>query len=261
MRNVRKYGYAPFSLAVIHGGPGAAGEMRLVVKTLSQSRGVLEPLQTAKTIKGQILELNEIIRNQADTPLTLIGHSWGAWLTMIYAAHYPTLVKKIIFVGSGPFEEKYVPQITQIRMNRLNDVEKGKLGTLVKALNDPHGKRKDDIFAQIGTIFFHTDSYKPLKNMELKMNVEYRIFQHIWEEADEMRRRGKLLDFAKKLQCPVVAIHGDYDPHPFEGVKKPLSKILKDFTFILLKNCGHYPWVERYAREKFYAVLEKELWS
>jgi pimeloyl-ACP methyl ester carboxylesterase len=57
----------------------------------------------------------------------------------------------------------------------------------------------------------------------------------------------------------VVAIHGDYDPHPAEGVQKPLSAILENFRFILLKNCGHKPWVERQARDRFYAVLKVEL--
>lgn len=49
-----------------------------------------------------------------------------------------------------------------------------------------------------------------------------------------------------------VVIHGDYDPHPFEGVQGPLSPILKEFRFFLLKNCGHYPWLEREARERFF---------
>ena len=57
----------------------------------------------------------------------------------------------------------------------------------------------------------------------------------------------------------VVAIHGDFDPHSGQGVKQPLSKIIKDFRFILIKNCGHHPWLERQAQNKFYDVLRKEL--
>jgi hypothetical protein len=34
MKNLRKYGKAPFSLAVIHGGPGAPGEMATVAREL-----------------------------------------------------------------------------------------------------------------------------------------------------------------------------------------------------------------------------------
>jgi len=65
------------------------------------------------------------------------------------------------------------------------------------------------------------------------------------------------LELGKKIRCPVIAIHGDYDPHPYEGVKTPLSHILRDFRFILLEHCGHRPWVERAARDRFYKVLKK----
>ena len=49
MKNPRLYGSAPFNIAVIHGGPGAPGEMAPVARELSSLRGVLEPLQTAVT--------------------------------------------------------------------------------------------------------------------------------------------------------------------------------------------------------------------
>jgi pimeloyl-ACP methyl ester carboxylesterase len=57
----------------------------------------------------------------------------------------------------------------------------------------------------------------------------------------------------------VIAIHGDYDPHPAEGVQKPLSSVLRDFRFVLLEKCGHTPWLERQARESFYHILKEEI--
>ena len=52
MKNPRKYGSAPFNVAVVHGGPGAPGEMAPVARELSSFRGVLEPLQTATTVEA-----------------------------------------------------------------------------------------------------------------------------------------------------------------------------------------------------------------
>ncbi|MGB8951147.1 MAG: alpha/beta hydrolase [Candidatus Aminicenantales bacterium] len=64
-----------------------------------------------------------------------------------------------------------------------------------------------------------------------------------------------------QIQCPVVAIHGDFDSHPAEGVEKPLSAVLKSFRLIRLKNCGHMPWIERQAKDQFYKILKEELQS
>ena len=84
-------------------------------------------------------------------------------------------------------------------------------------------------------------------------NPDYR------RDAEALRTSGELLALGKRIDCPVVAIHGDYDPHPADGIRKPLSSVLEDFRFILLDNCGHYPWNERQARDAFYEVLRDEL--
>ncbi|HVQ01250.1 MAG TPA: alpha/beta hydrolase [Candidatus Thermoplasmatota archaeon] len=259
MKDLRTYGCTPFSVALIHGGPGAAGEMAPVARELSRFRGILEPFQTKRTVSGQIQELDDILRDHGNTPLTLIGHSWGAWLSLMYAAHHQLSMKKLILVNSGPFEERYVSQIAATRMSRMNDEEKRRFQTLIAVLEDPHGERKDAVFSEVGSLLFHTDSYNPCTPIEPDIRADYHIFQHVWNEADAMRRSGKLLAFARRVRCPVVAIHGAYDPHPYEGVERPLSNIIREFTFILLQHCGHYPWMERDAKKEFYAVLEKEL--
>ena len=74
-----------------------------------------------------------------------------------------------------------------------------------------------------------------------------------------MRDRIELLALGKEITCPVVAIHGDYDPHPVAGVREPLSRVLRDFTFIILEKCGHEPWIEKYARDEFYEILRREI--
>ncbi len=61
MHNLRKYGSVPFSLAVVHGGPDAGGEMALVARQLFSSRGVLEPIQTAISLKGQVEEFKIVL--------------------------------------------------------------------------------------------------------------------------------------------------------------------------------------------------------
>ncbi|MGA8849290.1 MAG: hypothetical protein WB564_05645 [Dehalococcoidia bacterium] len=78
MVNLRKYGDPPFVVAAVHGGPGAIGEMAPVARELSQSAGVLEPLQTAATIHMQVEELRAILEDNASLPLRLIGFSSGA---------------------------------------------------------------------------------------------------------------------------------------------------------------------------------------
>ena len=261
LKNPRRYGNPPYSVVVVHGGPGAAGEMAPVARELSTDFGVIEPIQTESSIEDQANELKIVVEKNCDSPITLIGFSWGAWLCYIFAAKNPVLVNKLILVSNGPFEEKYVSEIQKTRFSRLNKKEIAEVESLFEVLKNPSMKDKNPIFARFGILFSKADAYDPIKSESDKSEIDFQseIFQSVWKEAAELRRSGALLKLGKQINCPVVAIHGEYDPHPADGVQKPLAAILLNFRFIILKNCGHKPWIERHAKEKFYSLLKAEL--
>lgn len=267
MSNLRIYGTPPFKFVVIHGGPGASGEMAPVAKELYSNKeipgGILEPLQTADSLEGQILELKNILEKYGSLPVMLIGFSWGAMLSFIFAARYPKLVEKLILIGSGPYEEKYTESIMNIRINRFEKEELKNylyLSELLSRTSDKISVRdKNSAFCSLGKLISKFDAYDSLPYEEELLECDYEIFKNVWHEASRLRKNGKLLKLGKKIQCPVVAIHGNYDPHPYEGVKEPLSKVLTDFRFILLQKCGHKPWIETEAKEEFYRILMKEI--
>ncbi|WP_236891895.1 alpha/beta fold hydrolase [Desulfoluna limicola] len=259
MENLRTYGDAPFDIAVLHGGPGAAGEMAPVARELSKDWGVLEPLQTAETLEGQVAELQAVLKEHAHGPVSLVGFSWGAWLGVILASRFPGLVKKLILVGCGPFYEADAQGIHERRMGRLTPEERAEVNRLMPSLNDPSEVVRDEVFGRFGALFSKADAFDPLDNTMDEVMCSARIFKGVWPGADALRRRGDLLAMASTISCPVVAIHGDTDPHPAKGVQGPLSECLDDFRFILLPRCGHKPWGERQARGRFFEVLRGEL--
>jgi pimeloyl-ACP methyl ester carboxylesterase len=258
MENFRLYGKEPFRVAVIHGGPGAPGEMAPVARVLAPNGGVIEPLQTAATVDGQVTELHKVLEAHVVLPVVLIGHSWGAWLSLLLAAEFPRCVARLILVSSAPFEDRYTATIMETRLARLSLGERAEVMTLTRTLNDPAAPDINGIFARFGTIMGRADAFDPLPSDNEETRFQYAIHAAVWPEAAALRRSGRLLDYVKKLKCPVVAIHGDYDPHPAAGVNEPLTRLIKDFRFILLKQCGHTPWRERAAQDAFYHLLEKE---
>lgn len=259
MQNLRTYGCKPFRVAVIHGGPGAPGEMAPVARELAGRWGVLEPLQTETSVSGQIEELRIVLENYADLPATLIGYSWGAWLSYLCAAHYPKLIGKLILVSSGPFEERYAADIQMTRLGRLSEDERREVRAMMAAMKDPAAGDKDALLARFGTLFGKADACDPVSLESEGPNVCWEIHQRVWKEAAQWRSSGRLLALAEKIRCPVVAFHGDHDPHPAEGVRLPLSNALRDFRFVPLARCGHKPWIERQAADTFYELLRAEL--
>jgi pimeloyl-ACP methyl ester carboxylesterase len=227
--------------------------MAPVARELAGTRGVLEPLQTKDSIEALIGELKLVLEEEASGPAVLIGYSWGAWLGLLFAARHPALVQKLVLVSSGPFEEKYVARIMGSRLKRLSAQEQREVHLLQKDLKDP------DKFARFGELMSQADFYDPLPMKTEGVELRPDLFQGVWGEASELRKNGQLLARIKDIQCPVTAIHGDHDPHPAEGVEKPLAAALKGFRFILLEKCGHTPWMEKQARDPFFEALNKEL--
>ena len=259
MKNCRTYGKAPFTVAVIHGGPGTAGEMAAVAREISLSQGVIEPFQTGRTVTGQVTELKKVLVDQGTLPFILIGHSWGAILSFIVTAKNPALVKKLILISSGAFEDSYAAGIMSTRSDRLSYDDRIVLDALETKMHDPKNRDKNRIFAEFGTIIDKADSYDPIVHTSEVIEYRYDIYETVWKQVQELRTSGGLAALGTHISCPVVAIHGDYDPHPADGVKIPLSRVIKNFRFILLENCGHRPWLERSARNRFYEILNEEL--
>ncbi len=259
---LRLYGDPPFTVAVIHGGQGAAGEMAPVAKQLSLQRGIIEPLQTATSIEGQLQELKLTLQQHAAPPAILIGYSWGAWLSCLLAAHHPLLVQKLILVSSGPFEARDAQSIEQTRISRFTPQQRNEFETLIKDLKKPSLDNASQTLARLGAICTKADSFAPIEedlDESPPLTIDTSIYQKVWPEAANLRKTGALLHQLKKITCPITAIHGDYDPHPASGVETPLSKIIPQFNFILLPQCGHKPWIERHAQEAFYNTLNREL--
>ncbi len=259
MESLRIYGKKPFRAAVIHGGPGAPGEMAPVARELSLHCGVLEPLQTADTVAGQVAELAGVLHKNTQTPVTLIGYSWGAWLSWLTAAQYPERVNKLILVSAGPFEESYAADILPTRLNRLTPPLRKEAALLLKQLTQGTAPQNSQGFSRLGNLFSLADGYDPLPHESDGLDCQAHIFNAVWPDAAYLRRSGQLLQQAAHIRCPVTAIHGDYDPHPYQGVQIPLAAVLPTFKFILIPQCGHVPWRERLAQHLFFDYLKTEI--
>lgn len=248
---------------MVHGGPGAPGSAAGIAEELARDGGVLEPFQTAVTVDGQISELKETLGAQAATPVTLIGHSWGAWLAFMTAAKFPSLVRKLVLVTSGAFTAEAAAGINEERLNRLSEKDRIEFLKAAGVINDPAALDRDKALAKLGELAAKADTFSPLPLKPYPapegLGVSEAVYQGVMPEAIKLRASGALLDMGRQIVCPVAAISGDYDTHSAAGVKEPLSGVLRDFKFVLLKKCGHEPWVEKYARDKFFKILREEI--
>ena len=211
MSPVRKWGAGPYPVTVVHGGPGAPGEMASVARELSAVKGVLEPFQTETTLEGQVRELRSVLEKDGRVPVTLVGFSWGAFLSWMVAARYPTLVRKLILVGCPPFEEQDAASITKPGSTAYPENHR-EAEALLEQLEKPaaDGKEgdKNALLARLGNLLARADTFDPQTPEDKSFYCQYDVFKGVWDEACELRRKKTLLYMAREITCPVIAIHG-----------------------------------------------------
>jgi pimeloyl-ACP methyl ester carboxylesterase len=92
------------------------------------------------------------------------------------------------------------------------------------------------------------------------METQYFVNLRVWSDFVAMRDEpGFLAREFSSIESPVVVIHGEHDPHPLDGIRPFLEGCLKSVRFHVLGDCGHYPWIERRARESFFELVRAEL--
>ena len=252
----RTYGPMPVEVAMLHGGPGAPGYMAPVARELSKSVGVLEPFQASDCLEGQIEELHDLLTHYPSIT-TLVGSSWGAVLALFVAARRNTSVRKLILVGSAVFDASNSERIKKIRFERMSNEDRQRELSLNESFNEHPDK--DLAFRQLADCSFDSDVYDPItRDLEI-VEYQYLINQKVWTDFERLRDAGELAAEFSKIEIPVSIIHGDYDPHPLEGIEPFLRAHLAEVDVHLLEKCGHYPWIERYARDAFFGILRNEV--
>lgn len=260
---VRKYGDGNKVLVLVHGGPGGAGSLSCMAKQYAEFGNgklcVLEPWQSAKTVLGQVEELHKQIFSCTNKKVVLLGHSWGAWIVTLFASKYSDLLKCVILMGSGPFDDKYIPLLQERRERFFQGKQREEFERLTQELSKTDAYNKEEKFAKLASIS-HGDDYDVLEE-HTDCIPDGEIYNCVWPEGAKMRTDGNLLEEAKKIQCPIYVIHGEEDPHPIEGITDPFHKNGIKFTLYTLSHCGHSAWKEKYAKDELKdIIMNKIIW-
>lgn len=258
--NTRFHGDAPYKIITVHGGPGGAGQLNVFSSELSKYCGVIEALQTKYSIPEQIEELKQQITDNCNEPIAVIGHSWGAWLSMMLATKYPELIQKLILIGCGALQEEYRGNQEDLRLSRLSCNQRVKYESIIKRISSEPEQASSKDFVNLAKLATLADSYSLLEE-DNNTIFNFKLFNSIWPKAAGLRRSGELINMISRIQCPITIIHGTYDSHIITGVTKPLDSVGKEYKLIELEKCGHYPWREEFAKDEFFHHLCKELSS
>jgi pimeloyl-ACP methyl ester carboxylesterase len=75
-----------------------------------------------------------------------------------------------------------------------------------------------------------------------------------WSDMVRLQASGAHPAEFASIHCPVLMLHGSYDPHPGAIIRDSLEEYVPHLEYHEFDKCGHSPWVEEHARDRFLAT-------
>ncbi|MDP8217169.1 MAG: alpha/beta hydrolase [Candidatus Theseobacter exili] len=254
---VRKYGSSGEPVIVLHGGPGAAGYMQPVAKELGKEFRVYEPFQRESgkerlTVACHVKDINDLIKSYCSRQKpAIVGHSWGAMLALAYAAEYPDNISALALVGCGTFDKASRQQMEKVRNERMTDNIKNHMKRLTEKI-----EYTDQRLCAMGQLMQKIDSYNLISSGGKIERCDARAHRESWQDMILLQDTDVYPAAFAKITVPVIMIHGTHDPHPGKMIETNLKGHIPQLEYFQLEKCGHYPWLEKAVKDKFYAFLK-----
>ncbi len=256
---VREYGANGPPVIVLHGGPGGPGSAAALANGLSDGFHAYEPFQRNSgkvplTVAQHVEDLRELVDSLGlPTPPAIAGHSWGAMLGLAFAAEYPASVSALALVGCGTFTERSRTQHQKTIDERLTDLQRDRLRSLTSLpASQSRLTEMRDLIDGVST----WDATFPDPNDE---PIDFVAYATTWRDMLRLQEEGVYPGSFASIGCPVVMLHGAYDPHPGSSIRTSLEQYLPQLEYHEISECGHYPGREREARERFFRTLSQWL--
>lgn len=189
----------------------------------------------------------EAIRKALDLDkISLLGHSFGGLLAMLYSLAYPQNVDRIILSNSMVVTSKdlasFIEEFTRRTAHFSAEIQRHKASPEYQA-GDPETVK--NIKTQYYTTYFHNPKLVSKLHL-LKSNKEnvvgeraFEIFRwQIYVRPFDYRQE------IKQIQCPTLIIHGSDDVIPY-ACSEHIHQHIPRSTLVKIDKCGHFPFIEQ----------------
>ncbi|GAB3499789.1 hypothetical protein GCM10027341_23820 [Spirosoma knui] len=260
-------------IVILSGGPGlSAGQESNVAEELGKTyRAVLfeqrgtgrswtKPLdKTTINVPAAVADLELLRQRLGVKKLNLCGHSWGATLSLCYAATHPDRVGLLVLAGHAEMDRTYYEivdvSLQQRRAQFADSLRYWSDSVIIK--RDPQKalleRRKLNRYPYIyDRSLIDTYSTQIVKGV-LNPTVFGLIWQSMAQQADEGPGLPKRL---RAYKGPALAVFGWQDPIAVPTIY-PLTQALPQVEIQGINRCGHMASIEQ--PDQFFGIVNRFL--
>ena len=252
-------------LVMVNGGPGfehsyvhcssawdVIARRRPVVFYDQRGNGRSSPLKPGQscTLADQIADLEALRAQLHCDRFDLIGHSWGGYLVMAYAARHPERVSHLIICDSAA--PKWEDTVFLFKDVFPEGMERQRSVGFAETLGDS-AALATDIREYLAMLFWSPEN----RDRFLANASSYKYTRAINEAINADLSRFDLNPELPKFRFPTLVITGRYDMNVAPSVAWKIHKAIPDSRFVVFERSGHLPYFEE--PEAFVKTIEEFL--
>jgi proline iminopeptidase len=238
---------APTPLVAIAGGPGAdhrylcvgggfdrVGALRRLVYYDQRGSGRSSPAAADETIDRFVADLEAVRAALGAGVVDVIGHSFGAYLAMAYAARHPDQLRSLILVSAmAPAPGETLQLLDAVFPDRIEEWRRTRAALPAR-------------FPASVIALFHTFEF-----VDGSAHARYarEVAAHVYniELNNILRADMEQLDFSAALRAwrkPALVVHGRFDAVLAPSIGWKLHKMIPTARMAFLERSGHMPFIE-----------------
>ncbi len=269
------------TLLYLHGGPGAScldfvnqakalsGKMKVVIFDqlgVLRSDGIAE--NESYSMEYQIEMVEEMRKILGIEKWSVLGHSYGGMLAVLYASTCPDSVHKIILECPSLWFEDSARSTAEYLSEHIHSLNDGEAVKLWEKVRFADYQDKTEVVWDLSSLLGY------VTDMELRFYLhgitleEYEMSMDTTDIANEMWSKGEqhlkklletpaagsaqkrvlmtddLLPLIPKIAAPMLLINGKYDPACTKHQIEYIMNSAQDVTRAVFENSGHFPRLE-----------------
>jgi pimeloyl-ACP methyl ester carboxylesterase len=170
-------------------------------------------------------------------------------LGLAFASTYPERISGLALVGCGTFDRRARARLQSTLAERTTPELRARIARLATEVPDEN-ERAARAHALSDSLYTYRRAVdEPIAALDLKGHTES------WNDMLRLQESGVYPAAFTSIACPVLMLHGSYDPHPGGLIRDGLREFIPHLEYLELERCGHAPWIEAHARDRFLSSL------
>jgi len=240
------------TLVVANGGPGfdhsylhcspawdRLAKGRKVIFYDQRGNGRSSPLKEGIPcgLAEQIADLDALRNHLGLARVDLLGHSWGGYLVMAYAARHPERISHLLIVDSGA--PKIQDTVFLFKNIHPETVSREDAVAFAVELGDEQAIAAD-LHEYVTMLFYTAEARDAFVARSTAFSFHQKVNKAVWEDL----RRFDLNPELAKFKFPTLVVTGRYDFNVAPSVAWGIHKAIPGSEFVVFERSGHLPFCE-----------------